>query len=119
MTRAIVQDPGILAGRWRLDHTTMSIATIREDGNRMGREDTIRLYEFMDLSEDEYSAIMVFDFPEVRGLTVDMMYSSVLVQCVCGEDTPSITKDSAANVFCICGRTWKVQVGVQGVEPQA
>ena len=119
MTRAIVRDPDILFGRWRLDQTTMPVALIRDDGNRMGRDDTMRAYGFMDLTDDEYSAVMAFDFPEVRDLNIGLVYASVLVNCVCGEDTPWLAKGSLADVHCICGRNWDVQIGVQGVTQQA
>ena len=58
MARLLVRDPEVLSGRWRLEGTTISVAMIREDGNRMGREMTLRAFAFVDLTGEEYDAAM-------------------------------------------------------------
>ena len=110
MTRPIVQHPLIMAGRWRLDGTTISVADIRHDGHRLGRTDTLRAYGFLDLTDPELDAIMAFDFPAVRELVVNLASSSVKVECTCGEDTPAASTEPIVTVHCICGRIWQVSV---------
>lgn len=117
MTRAIVQTDTILCGRWRLDGTTVAVAMIREDGNRMGKENTLASYAFMDLTDHEYDAIMAFDWPDLRPVIVGMAHASVFIACVCGEDTPKASSAAQVDVHCVCGRTWEVEVSARLRDP--
>jgi uncharacterized protein (DUF433 family) len=112
MARLIVRDPAILSGRWRIEDTQISVAMIREEGNQVGREETMSTFAFMNLTIEEYEAVMEFDFPDLRAVIVESVRASasVIVQCACGEDTPALVTDFANGVPCICGRKWKVRI---------
>jgi uncharacterized protein (DUF433 family) len=110
MARLIVRDPDILSGRWRIEDTLVSVAMIREEGNLVGRDETMLTFEFMGLTLQEYEAVMDFEFPDLRGVVIENVFSSVIVQCACGEDTPALITDFANGVPCICGRKWKIRM---------
>jgi uncharacterized protein (DUF433 family) len=115
MARAIIRDDEVLSGRWRFEGTTIPIATIRSDF-RYGRAATKAQYRFMHLTDEEIDAALAFEYPVVRPSTLDVEYASVILQCVCGEDTPmtSLTP-RAEHIECICGRTWQVVIDYQQI----
>ena len=113
MTREIVQHPLVMEGRWRLDGTTIPIADIRRDGIRMGRENAKRAYGFLELTDEEFDAIIAFDFPAVRELVLHLTSAAVRMECVCGETTPAASQNGMVDVLCICGRTWRVRITAQ------
>jgi hypothetical protein len=110
VARLIVRDPAILSGRWRLEDTQISVAMIRDEGNDVGREETLNTFAFMNLTVQEYEAVMDFDFPDLRGVIVDPLLLSVIVECACGEDTPAVITDLENGIRCICGRWWRIHV---------
>jgi uncharacterized protein (DUF433 family) len=116
MARAIVRDEEVLSGRWRFEGTTIPIAAIRSD-LRYGRAATKAQYRFMHLTDDEISAALAFEYPAVRPSGLDVEYASVIMQCVCGEDTPltSLTPRSEL-VECICGRTWRIVIRSEQIQ---
>jgi uncharacterized protein (DUF433 family) len=118
MARLIVRDPDVLSGRWRIEDTLISVAMIREEGNDVGRAETLHTFEFMNLTVQEYEAVMDFEFPDLRGVVVDPVLLSVIVQCACGEDTPALLTDIENGIPCICGRKWKIQM-IPRTDPSA
>ena len=110
MTRPIVRDPRVMAGRWYLAGTKIPIAAIRRDGVLGGRIETQALYSFLQLTDAEYDRIMAFPFPEIRAFALAVRHADFSVECVCGEDTEITTQKSLLEVPCVCGRTWKITV---------
>jgi len=109
-TRAIIRNPGILDGRWTIARTSIAVAQIRADLNRMSRADVLRSYRFMQLTDDELDRIDAFPFDPVREVDLAPTYASVLMGCVCGEDTPVVITETKHIAHCICGRDWAVTV---------
>ncbi|HET7056643.1 MAG TPA: hypothetical protein VFI12_09275, partial [Thermomicrobiales bacterium] len=102
-------------GRWRFEGTTIPIAAIRSD-LRYGRTATKAQYRFMDLTDDEIDAALAFEYPAVRPSSLDVEYASVIVQCVCGEDTSVTSLAPRAEVVeCICGRTWRIVINSEQI----
>ena len=117
MARAIVRDDDVLSGRWRLEGTTIPVAAIRSD-LRYGRAETKAQYKFMHLTDEEIDAVLAFDYPVVRHAALDVEYASVVVQCVCGEDTPMATlHPNSETVVCVCGRKWLILIESELLNP--
>jgi len=117
MPRAIVRDDEVLSGRWRFDGTTIPIAAIRSD-LRYGRAETRAQYKFMHLTDEEIDAVLAFAYPVVRHAGLDVEYASVVVECVCGEDTAMATlHPSSETVVCVCGRKWRIMIESELLNP--
>jgi uncharacterized protein (DUF433 family) len=115
MARAIVRDDDVLSGRWRFEGTTIPIAAIRSD-LRYGRAATKAQYRFMHLTDDEIDAALAFEYPAVRPSSLDVEYASVVMQCVCGEDTPMTSLTPRTEIVeCICGRTWRIVINSEQI----
>ena len=115
MARAIIRDDDVLSGRWRFEGTTIPIAAIRSD-LRFGRVATKAQYRFMHLTDEEIDAALAFDYPVVRPSTLDVEYASVIMQCICGEDTPMTSLIPRAELIeCVCGRSWRVVIDYQQI----
>ena len=115
MARAIVRDNDVLSGRWRFEGTTIPIAAIRSD-LRYGRAATKIQYRFMHLTDEEIDAVEAFEYPSVRPPILDVEYASVVMQCVCGEDTPMASLAPRTDIVnCICGRTWRVAINAEQI----
>jgi hypothetical protein len=110
MSRPIVRNPVMLGGRWHLESTSISVAQIRADINRMSKEDVLRSYAFMHLSENEYEAVRTFDFTAVRQTMTAPAFATVVVECECGEDTLVALQGHTGVGNCICGRDWEVEL---------
>jgi len=110
--RPFVRDTSVLGGRWAIEGTAVSVAQVRYDLERMSRDDVLRSYQFINLTDAEIDQIMVFPFDPIRDLTLQTTYASVTVGCVCGEDTPMVITQTKDVAHCICGRDWKLQASV-------
>lgn len=108
--RTIVRDPAILAGRWRLDGTTLPIADIRNDFY-LGHDGPIQTYRFAGLSAEDIAAVLTFDFPSLQEPRVELTPSTVVVHCACGEVTEQFSAGwQETEVDCVCGRCWCVRL---------
>jgi hypothetical protein len=112
VTRAIVRSPLVLDGRWTFEGTSIAIAQIRYDLGRMSRDDVLRSYRFMDLTECEIDMVAAFPFEPVRDLTLSVTTAAVTVHCLCGEDTPVVITDTKHVAICICGRDWDLETTI-------
>jgi hypothetical protein len=125
MTRAIVQSPMVLDGRWTLAGTSIPIAQIRYDLNRMSRADVLRSYRFLQVTDDELDRVAAFSFEPIRELSLSVTTASVTVHCQCGEDTPVAITETKHVANCICGRDWDIKPTISispapsGTEPKA
>jgi uncharacterized protein (DUF433 family) len=117
MAREIVRDPGILGGRWRFAGTTIAVADVRRllgAGNPTEAQDTLALYAQAGLTAEELAAAQAFRFPNLREMTVAMPLSSVVVNCVCGEQSGQTAVGQGISIIpCPCGRTWRVTVAAE------
>jgi hypothetical protein len=112
VTRAFVRNPMILDGRWTVDGTSIAVAQIRADLERMSRADVMRCYRFMELTEAEIDRVAAFPFEPIRDLTLTSTFTSVTVNCLCGEDTPVVIMETKHVAHCICGRDWNLTATV-------
>src|SRR5215218_407309 len=110
MTRPIVRDSAMLDGRWHIRGTSILVAQIKTDINRMPKADVLRSYAFMHLSEDEYETVRAFDFAPVRETKPVPAFATVVVECECGEDTLTALHGQTGVANCICGRDWDVEL---------
>ena len=112
--RVIMRDPAVLDGRCHFAGTTVAVADVRAalgPGNPDQSADTIAMFARAGLNEDEVATARNFTFPAVRELAVDLVLASVVVRCVCGEDTPATKLGlGTITVGCACNRTWRITV---------
>jgi len=78
----------------------------------MSRADVKRSYGFMHLTDAEIDQIIAFPFEPIRKLGLSTTFASVLVGCVCGEDTPVVVTEFKDVANCICGRDWNIKVTI-------
>ena len=112
--REIVRDPAILGGRWHFANTNIAIADvlaqIPDPASRLDPTATAALRE-TGITDEDIQAATQFPFPEVRDLHIGTVFSSVIVECVCGEDTPKGgIGPGTMIVHCACGRNWRVTI---------
>lgn len=111
--RRIVRRDGILSGRWHLEGTCIPIAAIKADA-QFGRVELLCQYSFMQLTDEEIDAILVFAFPAIDKVAIDLSLSSLALRCLCGEEAygAAVIAPSRRShaVSCICGRTWRLRV---------
>src|SRR3712207_4101362 len=106
--RAIVRNDDVLSGRWHFEGTSIPIAVIVSD-YAYGHAEVKAQYRFMGLTDEEIAAALAFEFPEIREPEVIVEYASILVACVCGEDTrKAATSPEVEVVECPCRRIWQV-----------
>jgi uncharacterized protein (DUF433 family) len=111
-TRSILQDPGILHGRWRFDGTNLAVAEVRA-AVQADPQSAAGVFRRHGISRADVRAAMQFTFPDVRPLAISQNFASVTVHCVCGEDTPTTTRQQAnATVACVCGRHWRIHLHI-------
>ena len=119
MAREIVRNADILDGRWHFAGTNVAVAAVRRD-HHLGAAEVKDTYRFMQLSDEEIANALAFDFPEIREAGLDVQYASLIMRCVCGEDTPHTgTAEEEVQVPCQCGRTWLVTVTFKLLSQQA
>src|SRR3954451_620174 len=92
-TRAIIRDRTKLGGRWSLAGTGIPIAAILADHRLSGRCATEHIYQSLNLTAEEYTAILNFAFPAIRAGGVNLTQAVAVLACVCGEDTPIVMFD--------------------------
>ena len=83
--RAIIRDDDILSGRWHFDGTTIPIGAMRL--HRKAYVGPEHEYAYLDLTSDEISAGLAFDFPSIRELGLQMVYAGFTLLRECGEET--------------------------------
>lgn len=109
--RAIVRDPEVINGRWRLAGTLVPIADIRR-GAGIGNDRLTRRFESIDLTAEEIEEIMAFEFPALRDPAVSVHTSTMTIYCPCGESTDIPRADSVKG-DCVCGRIWRVSATIE------
>ena len=109
--RAIVRDPEVIGGRWRLAGTLVPIADIRSQ-TAIGREQLKRRFELIQLTDEEIDAITTFEFPALRDPAVSVHATTMTIYCPCGEAT-DIPRDEVVKGDCICGRIWRVSATIE------
>jgi uncharacterized protein (DUF433 family) len=110
--RSIVRDPAVLGGRWCFEDTSIAVAEVRLDFQSVDGRDPQK-YRYLTLSSEEIASALAFDFPPTRQTTVQLLYAGLVIECECGEDTPSsVVAANTAEVGCVCGREWTVVVTV-------
>lgn len=109
--RTIIRSPDILDGRWHLEGTEIPIGEIQQTflTTHDGPKETFR---YAELSAEDIAAALDFAFPPIREAWVDLRPAMVQANCVCGEHSTTITtgEDNKAELHCVCGRSWTVQV---------
>jgi hypothetical protein len=110
--RAIVRDRTKLGGRWSLDGTGIPIADIRADHRLSGRGVTEQLYQTLNLTPEEYAAVLDFAFPVMRESAVNSTQAVAVLECMCGEDTSFVMFGPSNTVVCPCSRTWQLNIEV-------
>jgi uncharacterized protein (DUF433 family) len=112
--REIVRDPHVLGGRWHFAGTTVAVADVRVslgDGEPSRRADAREIFTAAGLSEADVQAASDFAFPEVRGLNVVVQFTSLTVECPCGEATSKATIGPGTTIVaCPCRRRWRIIV---------
>src|SRR5688500_3640223 len=112
--RAIVRDPEVLGGRWRLAGTLVPIADVRRQAG-IGTEKLKQRFGAIDLTDQEIDAIMAFEFPALRDPAVSVHTTTMTVYCPCGEAT-DIPRGETVKSDCVCGRLWRVSATIELVE---
>jgi len=114
ISRAIVRDPEVLGGRWRLAGTLVPIADIRLQA-QIGNEKLRQRFGVIELTDEEIDAIMAFEFPALRDPAVSVHATTMTVYCPCGVAT-DIPRGEAVKSDCVCGRLWHVSATIELVE---
>jgi hypothetical protein len=112
--RNIVRRDSALSGRWHLEGTAIPIAVIKADA-QFGRAELLQQYAFIQLTDEEIDAILQFEHPPVDEVAVDLSLSTIMVHCVCGEETFGVARVTPAShaISCICGRKWRLSVTLE------
>ena len=105
----IVRDERILSGRWHLADTQIAVADIRDDYQDRDLTSIIPKH-FKSLSLREIKAALDFTFPEIRPSAASLVFGSITVACVCGEEAYGVTTTDRLCVCCLCGRAWGVEI---------
>ena len=112
--RGIVRDPAILGGRWRFADTTIAIADVLAQIPKSPTSIDTQAMEALretGITDEDIQSAAQFPFPEVRELHLGTVFSSVIVECVCGEDTPKTGLGPGTMIVaCACGRNWRVTI---------
>lgn len=111
--RAIIRDPEILSGRWRLAGTMVPIADVRRMGG--DRAAIKRRYRDIQLTDEEIDAIRAFEFPAIRDPGVTVHPTTISIYCPCGEVT-DIPNGESIRGDCPCGRSWRVSAAIELIE---
>jgi uncharacterized protein (DUF433 family) len=110
--REIVRDPNVLGGRWNFAGTTVAVADVLAqlgDGHPGRLAEAIAIFPRAGLSDEDIEAAAAFSFPEIRELNVVVQFSSLTVECPCGEATSKATVGpGTSKVACPCGRRWRI-----------
>ena len=109
--RAIVRDPEVLSGRWRLAGTLVPIADIRRQAS-IGEEKLKVRFEAIELSSEEIALVMAFEFPVLRDPAVSVHTTTMTIYCPCGEAT-DVPRGSLVKGDCVCGRIWRVSATIE------
>ena len=113
-SRAIVRDPEVLSGRWRLAGTMVPIADIRRQAG-IGQEKLKVRFDAIDLTGEEIEAVMAFEFPVLRDPAVSVHTSTMTIYCPCGEST-DIPRGEGVKGDCVCNRIWRVSATIEPYE---
>jgi hypothetical protein len=107
-SRAIVRAQDTRAGMWVIEGTLIRVADLKRDFQVAGNQ-VFPVYRAMGLTDAEINAGLAFDFPPIRGTTLNVRLIDLVIDCECGEHTQAV-RSGAGNdpVECICGRIWQI-----------
>ena len=111
--RAIVRDGNDPSSRWRLEGTNIQVSDIKRD-YLAGQTNMRAPYEALGLTRAEIDSALSFEFPQLNDVAFRVDVVGFFVHCVCGERRQTMAAPPSFETGqCICGRTWRITVGIE------
>lgn len=121
--RAIVRDPDIRSGKWRLDGTRITVGDVRRWATQFTLEqiNDDEHWPHLQLTQEELDACLAWEYPALGAARL-VFGTEICFRCACGEDieTGGFDDPHVGEFPCdTCGRSWRVDVLITQATPDA